>query len=280
MPPEAPWIAVVGAGRASPEELAVAEEVGAEIAAAGAVLVCGGLGGVMEAACRGARSRGGRTVGLLPGLDRSEANGWVEVAVPTGLGEARNAIVVRTADVVIAVHGEFGTLSEIALALKMGKPVVGIGTWELGKQGEPVEAIVRAAELTADPDVRDDRMLIGVGMSSAIGHVHKILSLAEHFRRSSSHPLVRARAAQLHAGRGERGLRHVDVLVPEAPQQRAAVQVDRLRTGRVEVGRDPGDHPVLQQDVRDLPADRGAAEEQRGDGGAHASGRVCQPGAQ
>ena len=95
MPPEAPWIAVVGAGCASADELAVAEEVGAEIAAAGAVLVCGGLGGVMEAACRGARSRGGRTVGLLPGLDRGEANGWVEVAVPTGLGEARNALIVR-----------------------------------------------------------------------------------------------------------------------------------------------------------------------------------------
>ena len=108
MPPEAPWIAVVGAGRASPEELAVAEEVGAEIAAAGAVLVCGGLGGVMEAACRGARSRGGRTVGLLPGLDRGEANGWVEVAVPTGLGEARNALIVRAADAIVAVGGRVG----------------------------------------------------------------------------------------------------------------------------------------------------------------------------
>ena len=141
MPPEAPWIAVVGAGRASPEELAVAEEVGAEIAAAGAVLVCGGLGGVMEAACRGARSRGGRTVGLLPGLDRGEANGWVEVAVPTGLGEARNALIVRAADAIVAVGGAWGTLSEIALGLRAGLPVVGLGTWELSRGGEAVEGI-------------------------------------------------------------------------------------------------------------------------------------------
>jgi uncharacterized protein (TIGR00725 family) len=138
---EAPWIAVVGPGRAGAEELAVAEEVGAQVAAAGAVLVCGGLGGVMEAACRGARSRGGMTVGLLPGLDRGEANGWVEVAVPTGLGEARNALIVRAADAIVAVGGAWGTLSEIALGLKTGRPVVGLGTWELARGGEAVEGI-------------------------------------------------------------------------------------------------------------------------------------------
>ena len=141
MPPEAPWIAVVGPGRADRDELATAEEVGAQVAAAGAVLVCGGLGGVMEAACRGARSRGGRTVGLLPGLDRGEANGWVEIAVPTGLGEARNALVVRAADAVVAVGGGWGTLSEIALALKTGRPVVGLGTWEPAQDGQVVEGI-------------------------------------------------------------------------------------------------------------------------------------------
>ena len=108
---------------------------------AGAVLVCGGLGGVMEAACRGARSRGGRTVGLLPGLDRGAANGWVEVAVPTGLGEARNTLVVRAADAIVAVGGAWGTLSEIALGLRAGLPVVGIGTWELSRGGEAVEGI-------------------------------------------------------------------------------------------------------------------------------------------
>ena len=96
-----------------------------------AVLVCGGLGGVMEAACRGARSEGGTTVGILPGLDRAAANPHVSVAVATGLGEARNALVVRAADALIAVGGAYGTLSEIALALKGGKPVIGLRTWEI-----------------------------------------------------------------------------------------------------------------------------------------------------
>ena len=130
VPPPRAWIAVVGPGAADAEELALAEEAGAAIAEAGAGLVCGGLGGVMEAACRGARSRGGLTVGLLPGVDRDAANGWVVVAVPTGLGEARNALVVRAADAVVAIGGGWGTLSEIALALKTGVPVVGVGTWE------------------------------------------------------------------------------------------------------------------------------------------------------
>ena len=100
----------------------------------------------MEAAAGGCADAGGRSVGILPGDSRLDANPYVTIAVATGLGEARNAIVVRTADAVIAVHGEFGTLSEIALALKMGKPVIGIGTWELGKEGVPVDAIVRAAD--------------------------------------------------------------------------------------------------------------------------------------
>src|SRR4051812_50149919 len=90
----------------------------------------------MEAACRGARSRGGMTVGLLPGLDRGDANGWVQVAVPTGLGEARNALVVRAADAIVAVGGAWGTLSEIALGLGAGRPVVGLRTWELARGGE------------------------------------------------------------------------------------------------------------------------------------------------
>jgi uncharacterized protein (TIGR00725 family) len=124
-------VAVVGPGDASPEQEAVAEEVGRLLARRGGVVVCGGLGGVMEAACRGARSEGGTAVGILPGLDRSAANPFVSVAVPTGLGEARNALVVRAADSLIAVGGAYGTLSEIALALKAGKPVIGLGTWEI-----------------------------------------------------------------------------------------------------------------------------------------------------
>jgi uncharacterized protein (TIGR00725 family) len=142
VPRSAPWIAVIGPGRCSAAEAAVAEEVGAAVAGAGAVLVCGGLGGVMEAACRGARSAGGETVGLLPGFDREDANGWVRIAVPTGLGEARNALVVRSADAVVAVGGAFGTLSEIALGLRAGLPVIGLGTWELARGGRPQPGIV------------------------------------------------------------------------------------------------------------------------------------------
>jgi uncharacterized protein (TIGR00725 family) len=125
------YVAVVGPGDASPAELAVSEELGAALASAGAVVVCGGLGGVMEAACRGAKSRRGLTVGLLPGLDRSAANGWVDVAIPTGMGELRNGLIVRAADAIVAVGGGAGTLSEIAFALKAGRPVIGIGTFTL-----------------------------------------------------------------------------------------------------------------------------------------------------
>src|SRR6266404_3228270 len=135
------YIAVVGGGTCSAEEAAAAERIGALIARADSVLVCGGLSGVMEAACRGARREGGLTVGLLPGTDRATANPHVAVAIATGLGELRNGLVVRAADAVIAVGGEFGTLSEIGFALKLGKRVVGLGTWDLGRRGE---AILRA----------------------------------------------------------------------------------------------------------------------------------------
>ena len=98
----------------------------------------------MEAACRGARSQGGLTIGILPGEDRDEANAYVDVAIPTGMGEMRNALIVRAADAVIAVSGEFGTLSEIALALKLGKRVIGLSTWELSRAGKISDAILRA----------------------------------------------------------------------------------------------------------------------------------------
>jgi uncharacterized protein (TIGR00725 family) len=110
---------------------AAAEAVGRVLASHGAVVVCGGLGGAMEAACRGAKEAGGTTVGLLPGGDREAANPFVDVALPTGLGEARNALIVRVVDALVAVGGGYGTLSEIALALRIGKPVVGLGTWEI-----------------------------------------------------------------------------------------------------------------------------------------------------
>ncbi len=139
-----PQIAVVGPGEAGPELLATAEQVGARLAEAGAVLVCGGLGGVMEAACRGAREAGGLTVGLLPGTDRLAANPFVEVAIPTGLGEARNALVARAGEALIAVGGGYGTLAEIALALKARTPVVGIATWDLAPPGRAVDEVERA----------------------------------------------------------------------------------------------------------------------------------------
>jgi uncharacterized protein (TIGR00725 family) len=121
-----------------------AEQIGILLAQRDAIIVCGGLGGVMEAVCRGAKSENGLTVGLLPGGSRVEANAYVDVALPTGLGEMRNMLVVNASDVVIAVGGEFGTLSEVAFALRIGKPVVGLGTWELAKGGKADSTIVRA----------------------------------------------------------------------------------------------------------------------------------------
>ena len=127
-----PVVAVCGPGvDASDGECAWAEEVGGLLAEAGAVLVCGGLGGVMEAACRGSRSKLGFTVGLLPGEDAEEANGWVSLAIPTGMGEARNLMIVRSARAVIAIGGGWGTLSEVAFALKRGTPVVSLGSFAL-----------------------------------------------------------------------------------------------------------------------------------------------------
>jgi uncharacterized protein (TIGR00725 family) len=137
-------VAVVGPGEGP---VGAAAEVGRLVAERGAVLVCGGLGGSMEAACRGAKEAGGMTVGILPGPDRAAANPYVDIALPTGLGEARNALVVRAADAVIAVGGGYGTLSEIAFALKAGKRVIGLDTWEIEgvSPADGPEAAVAAA---------------------------------------------------------------------------------------------------------------------------------------
>lgn len=148
------YIGVIGASRASGELERTAEEVGRLVAEAGAVLVCGGLGGVMAAACRGAKAAGGTTVGILPGPDRSAANPWVDVAIPTGMGEARNALVVRAADALVAVGGEYGTLSEIALALKAERVVVGLSTWDIPgvvTMSTPAEAVALALASAAAP---------------------------------------------------------------------------------------------------------------------------------
>jgi uncharacterized protein (TIGR00725 family) len=140
-----PYVAVVGAGLADNDLAAQAEEVGRLLAERGACLLSGGLDGVMEASCRGAREAGGQTVAILPTLDRADANPYVDIAIPTGMGEMRNTLIVRAADAVIAIGGEFGTLSEVAFALKTSTPVVGLGTWELAKKGETVEAFQTAS---------------------------------------------------------------------------------------------------------------------------------------
>ena len=140
------FLAVVGSAICDVETAVLAEQVGREIASRGAVLICGGRGGVMEGACRGARSAGGTTVGILPGTDRAEANPYVDIPIVTGLGEARNALVVRSADAVIAVHGGHGTLSEIALALKMGRPVVGLDTWKLDPPDQTESGLTTASD--------------------------------------------------------------------------------------------------------------------------------------
>jgi len=131
----------------------VAEETGRLIARNGCILVTGGLGGVMEAASRGARMAEGITVGILPGFSKDDANEYVQIPVVTGMSHARNVIVVRSADAVIAIAGEYGTLSEIAIALKLGRPVVGIGTWEniegVIRAGSPAEAVRKVMELVS-----------------------------------------------------------------------------------------------------------------------------------
>lgn len=141
------YVAVCGPSQASSEEARDAEEVGRLLAAQGAVVLCGGLGGVMEAVSRGAREAGGTVVGVLPGHDREGANPHLSLALPTGLGEARNTVLVTAADSVIAIGGSWGTLSEIAFARRLGRRVLTIGGWALEgveTASSPAEAVERA----------------------------------------------------------------------------------------------------------------------------------------
>lgn len=143
-------VAVIGDGFCSGETAQLAEEVGRQLAESGAGVICGGLGGVMEAACRGARGAGGLTIGVLPGRSRQDANPYVDIPIVTGMGDARNVIVVSSAQSVIAVSGGYGTLSEIAHALKLGIPVVGLGSWQLGKDGWDKQVGITVATGAAD----------------------------------------------------------------------------------------------------------------------------------
>lgn len=139
-------VGVIGSDGEIGEELREnAEKVGRMVAQKGAVLVCGGLGGVMESACRGAKSAGGLTIGVLPTEAKDAANQFVDVPIATGMGVARNVIIVRTADVLIAVGGRFGTLSEIAHSLALGRRVISLGSWEALRQGEPPDNLIFAS---------------------------------------------------------------------------------------------------------------------------------------
>ena len=138
------FIAVIGGAEPTPEDARAAEAVGRELAKRGAILVCGGLGGVMEAACKGACSEDGLTIGILPGNSRNLANPYVKIPIVTGIGYARNSVVVKSSQAVIAVGGSYGTLTEISYALQNGIPVIGLNTWTISRNGETDKSIIEA----------------------------------------------------------------------------------------------------------------------------------------
>jgi hypothetical protein len=137
------FIGVIGGSDVSPKIAALAEEVGREIARRKAVLVCGGMGGVMEATCKGAAGEGGLTIGILPGDSRRQANKYVRIPIVTGIGYARNVAVVKSSQAVIAIDGSYGTLTEIGYALQSGIPVIGLGTWTFTSKSQPECEIIK-----------------------------------------------------------------------------------------------------------------------------------------
>jgi uncharacterized protein (TIGR00725 family) len=137
-------IGILGPNTVTPEQARLGFHVGAALAKSGAVLFCGGLGGMMAAAAEGAKSEGGQTIGILPGSDKTAANPFIDLAIPTDLGAYRNALLVRSCDAVIAVHGAYGTLSEIAFALRLGVPVVGLNSWSVSNEEKADPGIHRA----------------------------------------------------------------------------------------------------------------------------------------
>ncbi|HEY32164.1 MAG TPA: TIGR00725 family protein [Dehalococcoidia bacterium] len=139
-------VAVIGGNEPSPEEARLAEEVGRELARRGAILLCGGLGGIMEAACRGAASEGGITIGILPGNSPKDANPYVRIPIVSGTGYARNIAVVKSAQAVIAIGGSYGTLSEIAYARQSDIPVIGLNTWSISRNGQMDDSIIVAED--------------------------------------------------------------------------------------------------------------------------------------
>jgi uncharacterized protein (TIGR00725 family) len=162
-------ISVIGGGDPAPRAMELAEQVGKELAKRGAVVVCGGLLGVMEAVCRGAKSEGGMTIGILPGNQPSTSNGYIDFPIMTGMGYARNVIVVKTGRAVIAIDGAYGTLSEIGHALGDGTPVIGLETWQLPQRDDlplrvehaksPVDAVEKAIAAARERDAREHARL-------------------------------------------------------------------------------------------------------------------------
>lgn len=146
-----PVIAVVGAGKCSRKLRDQAAVVGAYVAQHGGVILCGGMGGIMEGAARGAKEHGGTTIGILPTDDPADANEFIDIIIPTGFGDARNIMVVRSADVIVAFPGKYTTLTEMAFALKAGKPVISVNAWRLGEEiiqvADPLEAAEKAMEI-------------------------------------------------------------------------------------------------------------------------------------
>lgn len=162
-------ISVIGGGDPGPRALELAEEVGKELAARGAMVVCGAMFGVMEAVCRGAKSAGGWTIGILPGSDHAAGNSYLDLPIVTGMGYARNVIVVKTGRAVIAIDGAYGTLSEIGHALGDGIPVIGLETWQLPQRDDlplqvvhatsPVDAVEKAIAAARERDAREQARL-------------------------------------------------------------------------------------------------------------------------
>jgi uncharacterized protein (TIGR00725 family) len=147
-------IAVIGANSCDDRIYHLAEEVGAALAKKKFMVICGGLGGVMEAVCRGAKSKNGMTIGILPGDNPGDANPYVDIAIATGMGVARNIIIVRSAPGIIAINGKYGTLSELAYALQLNKPIVGLETWNVSRQIinaiNPDDAVTKICKLVSN----------------------------------------------------------------------------------------------------------------------------------
>ncbi|MEE8404310.1 MAG: TIGR00725 family protein [candidate division Zixibacteria bacterium] len=145
-----PVIAVIGAGKCSRKLRDMAAEIGRYVAENGGVVLCGGLGGIMEGAARGAKEAGGTTIGIIPSENKADANQFIDYVIPTGFGQARNVLVVRAADAIVALPGKFGTLSEMAFALVSGKPIVSVQAWKLGEEILQVEDPIEAAKIAMD----------------------------------------------------------------------------------------------------------------------------------